>query len=64
MKLAGEIGAGVLVSIMFVALCDVAPIGAAIAVALPLMALLAVVQIGEWRDRKPKSRGALPMRAP
>lgn len=35
---------------LFVALCTVAPIGAAIAVAVPLMALLAIAAVGDFRD--------------
>ena len=50
MKLAGEIGSGILVTALFVALCTVAPIGAAIAVAVPLMALLAIAAVGDFRD--------------
>jgi hypothetical protein len=52
MKLARDIGAGVLVSVLFVALCTVLPLGAAIAVAVPFVALLALAQVAEWRERR------------
>jgi hypothetical protein len=50
MKLAGEIGAGVLVSGLLLALCTVLPVLVAIAVSIPFMAILAIAQIGEWRE--------------
>lgn len=52
MKALRDIGAGVLVSALFVSLCTVLPVGAAIAVAVPLMALLALAQVAEWRERR------------
>jgi uncharacterized protein (DUF983 family) len=52
MKLARDISAGVLVSVLFVALCTVLPVWSAIAVAVPLMVLLALAQLSEWRERR------------
>jgi hypothetical protein len=50
MKALREIAGGVLVSALFLALCAVLPIGAAIGVSIPFMGLLALAQIGEWRE--------------
>jgi hypothetical protein len=50
-----EIGSGALVSALFIALSTVLPIGAAIAVAVPFIALLVLAQVADWRDRKLKT---------
>jgi hypothetical protein len=50
MKALRDIGSGVLVTALFIALSTVLPIGAAIAVTVPLMVLLALAQVAEWRE--------------
>ena len=52
MKLAKEIGSGVLVSGLFLALATVLPIGAAIAVAVPFVGLLVLAQVADSRGCK------------
>jgi hypothetical protein len=49
-KIVREVAGGVLVTALFLALCTVLPIGAAIAVTVPLMGLLALAQVAEWRE--------------
>ncbi len=49
MKLARDIGGGVLVTALFLALCTVLPVGAAIAVSVPFIVVLSLAEIGEHR---------------
>jgi Flp pilus assembly protein TadB len=60
-KLAKEIGCGVTVSALFLALTTILPIGAAIAVVIPFMALLALAWASERRDRhETRAREVMP----
>jgi uncharacterized protein (DUF983 family) len=52
MKALRDIGSGVLVSALFIAFTTVLPIGAAIAVVVPFMVLLALAEIGEQRGER------------
>jgi hypothetical protein len=56
MKALRDIGSGALVSALFIALSTVLPIGAAIAVVVPFMALLALAEIGERWHSTPAHR--------
>jgi hypothetical protein len=51
-----DIGSGVLVSALFIALSTVLPIGAAIAVAVVFMGVLVLAEIGEHRKEVVPSR--------
>jgi uncharacterized protein (DUF983 family) len=49
---AREVGAGVLVSILFLALCDVLPWWAALFVVIPMMVILILAQVSEHQGRR------------
>jgi hypothetical protein len=51
-----EVGAGVLVTALFIVLSTVLPIGAAIGVTVPFMGLLVLAEIGEHRKEVVPSR--------
>ncbi|MGD0287404.1 MAG: hypothetical protein ABSC31_13690 [Acidimicrobiales bacterium] len=50
MKALRDIGSGVLVTALWIALVTVWPLWAALLVVTPYVALLALAQIGEWRE--------------